>query len=234
MSDATIISDDLPDDPDAVLAAEFVLRLLDPVEEAACADRVARDPGFAAEVARWQVHFEGLDGAFAEVAPPARLQARVEERLFGRPPSLAARLWHSAGLWRAVAAAAVVLAVVFARPGPEVGAPELVATVAPTVGDVQLVALLDRDAGLIRFTRLAGEAPAGRSLELWLLPEGATAPASLGIVPTEARFSVAIPTGLAPQVGPGTAILVSNEQAGGSPTGQPQGDVLAQGAVSEL
>jgi anti-sigma-K factor RskA len=234
MSDAPFLRDDLPDDPDAALAAEYVLRLLDPAEEAACAARIERDPAFAAEVARWQDDLSALDGEFGTAAPPPGLARRVEERLFGRQPGLLARLWSSAGLWRAVAAAAVVAAVVFGRPAPEVGAPELVATVAPTVGDVQLVALLDRDAGLIRFTRLAGEAPPGRSLELWLLPEGATAPASLGVVPSEARFAVAIPTGLAPQVGPGTAILVSSEQAGGSPTGQPQGDVLAQGAVSEL
>ena len=110
MSDTSFL-DDLPDDPDAALAAEYVLRLLDPAEEAACAARVAADPGFAAEVARWQSAFSGLDAAFAPAAPPPRMQARIEERLFGKPPSLAARLWGSAGLWRAVAAAAVLLAV---------------------------------------------------------------------------------------------------------------------------
>ena len=43
-----------PDEPDdAALAAEYVLRLLDPTEEAACAARAAQDRAFAAEVARW-------------------------------------------------------------------------------------------------------------------------------------------------------------------------------------
>ena len=133
-----------------------------------------------------------------------------------------------------MAAAAVVgLGVLLGRPAPppEAEAPDLVATVAPTVGDVQLVALVDRDAGVIRFTRLAGSAPPGGSLELWVLPEGATAPASLGVVPAEPRFSVPIPAG---GVGAGAAILVSAEAEGGSPTGQPQGPVLASGAVSEL
>ena len=227
-SGSAMLLDDLPDDPDAALAAEYVLRLLDPAEEAACAARIERDPGFAAEVARRQADFAALDGAFAAVAPPAGLRAWVEERLFGRPPGLLARVWGGRGLWRAVAAVAVVAAA-FGRPAPEVEAPELVATVSPTVGDVQLVALVDREAGLIRFTGSpARRWPAARS-ELWLLPEGATAPASLGVVPAEARFSVPVPAAFAGQVGPGTAILVSSEQAGGSPTGQPQGDVLAQG-----
>ena len=105
---------------------------------------------------------------------------------------------------------------------------------APTVGDVQLVALVDREAGLIRFTRLAGEAPPGRSFELWLLPEGATVPESLGVIPTEARFSVPIPATYAASLGPGTQILVSNEVEGGSPTGEPSLPPVAGGAVSEL
>jgi anti-sigma-K factor RskA len=234
MSGSAMIPDDLPDDPDAALAAEYVLRLLDAAETAACEARLARDPAFAAEVVRWQEDLAALDDAFAPAEPPARLGARVEEALFGRPPGLLARLWGSAGLWRAVAAAAVIAAVVLGRPAPETEAPELVATVAPTVGDLQLVALLDRDAGLIRFTRLAGEAPQGRSFELWLLPEGATAPESLGIIPAEARFSVPIPASFAADVGPGTQILVSNEVEGGSPTGVPSLPPVAGGAVSEL
>jgi anti-sigma-K factor RskA len=227
-----------PDDPDAALAAEYVLRLLDPAEEADCAARVARDPAFAAEVARWQAAFAALDAEFAEQAPPARVLEGTEARLFGRPPSLAARLWGSVGLWRGVAAAAVVAAVaagLLGRPWPGEEARPLVATVAPAApaaDTVQLVALLDREAGLLRFTRIAGAAPSGSSLELWVMPEGATAPASLGVVPAQARFSVPVPAGMA--VSPGTAILVSMEAEGGSPTGQPQGPVMAQGTIAEL
>ena len=117
---------------------------------------------------------------------------------------------------------------------PEVAQPELVATVNPIVGDVQLVALVDREAGLLRFSRLAGEPAAGRSLELWLLPSGETVPAPLGLVPGQSRFSIPIPAGFAERVGPGARILVSDEIAGGSPTGLPQGTVLAGGALGEL
>lgn len=229
--------DDLPDDPDA-LAAEFVLRLLTAEEEAACAARAARDPAFAAAVQRWQASFSPLDAEFAPMAPPPGMLARVEARLFGKPPSPLSRLWASAGFWRGVAAAAVATAVALAvlgGPGEREVPPELVATVGPTAGTVQFVALLDRGAGALRFTRLAGAAAPGRSLQLWLLPRGATAPVSLGVVPAaEARFAVPLPAGYVDRVAPGAAILVSDEVAGGSPTGQPQGAVLAQGAVAEL
>jgi len=106
------------------------------VAEAACSARVARDPAFAAEVARWRGTFEALDGEFAEAAPPARVLAQAEARLFGRPPSLAARLWDSVGLWRGVAAAAGAVGFFGRPPAPEV-APPLVATVAGRPGGGQ-------------------------------------------------------------------------------------------------
>jgi len=53
-------------------------------------------------------------------------------------------------------------------------------------------------------------------------------------VPAEARFAVPLPPALAARVAPGAAILVSQEAEGGSPTGLPQGPVLASGAISEL
>jgi anti-sigma-K factor RskA len=228
---------DLPDDPDAALAAEYVLRLLGAEEEAACAARVARDPGFAAAVAQWEAAFAGLDDGFAPVAPPADLRRRVEAALFGAPPSLAARFWGNIALWRGVAAAAALAAVALAVTGVPLRraeVPDLVATVAPTVGDVELVALLDRAAGTLRFTRIAGSAPAGQSLELWLLPEGETVPVSLGVIPVEQRFAVPLPAALAGRVAPGTEIMVSQEAEGGSPTGLPQGPVRASGSISAL
>ena len=102
MSDAPIIPDDLPDDPDAVLAAEFVLRLLDPAEEAACAARVDRDP---ASRRRWRAGRRSSRGS----TPPSRRSRRRRGCgrgsrsgcSAGRRRSLA-RLWGSAGLWRAV------------------------------------------------------------------------------------------------------------------------------------
>ncbi len=80
--------DDLPPDRrDSALAAEYVLRLLGPAEDAACVAREYSDPAFAAEVARWQAEFSALDGRFAPVRPPAALRGRIEARLFGARPS---------------------------------------------------------------------------------------------------------------------------------------------------
>ena len=149
---------------------------------------------------------------------------------------MASRLWSSAGFWRGVAAAAVVAAAVvgfLGRPVPVADPYELIATVTPITGDVQLVVFVDRQAHVLRFTRLAGDAPPGRSFELWLLPEGETVPQSLGVVPAELRFGVTVPDELAVRVGPGTQILVSDEAEGGSQTGVP-GPVVAGGSLNEV
>jgi len=238
MSASTIPPDDLPENPDATLAAEYVLRLLDPATEAACVERLGRDRAFAAEVERWQIRFAALDDDFEPVTAPTRLRAHIEERLFGRPPSLAERLWSSAGLWRGIAAAAVALALfaVLARPAPQPGPgpqPPLVATVAPPDGSLQLVAVLDPEAALLRFTHVSGAPSPGRSFELWLLPEGETVPVSLGLVPDDTRFERPLPSRFVGQVGPGDQILVSDEAAGGSITGAP-GPVVAGGRIGVL
>jgi len=170
------------------------------------------------------------------VPPPAGLRARVEATLFGAPPSALARLWRSVGLWRAVAAAAVVAAVALPLVRPPVAPPAApqVAAVQPVAGDVALLALHAPGSETIEFRRLGGAAAAGRDLELWLLPPGETVPASLGVVPSGDRFTVTVPQALAARVVEGSAILVSDEPAGGSPTGLPTGPVVAQGAITAL
>ena len=134
-------------------------------------------------------HFAGLDAAFNPAAPPAGMRARVEERLFGQPESL----WP-AGSGAAPGSGAASQPPPWSRrrwsasSGGRCRSPtrdELIATVTPITGDVQLVAFVDRQAALLRVHPAGGDAPPGRSFELSLLPEGETVPQSLGVVPAE-------------------------------------------------
>ena len=238
MSDADL-DPGQPDEPDdAALAAEYVLRLLDPTEEAACAARVAQDPAFAAEVRAGRPPSRPSTPSSRAGRRQRDCADASEARLFGPPPPLAraalgrasrsGAAWPRGGRGGAGGRSARPPA---RRPRPR----PLVATVAPAApatDNVQLVALLDREAGLLRFTRIAGAAPPGSSLELWVMPEGAR------LRPRSAwcRRRSGSPCRYRRDRGasPGTAILVSLEAAGGSPTGQPQGPVLAQGAIGEL
>jgi anti-sigma-K factor RskA len=66
-------------------------------------------------------------------------------------------------------------------------------------------------------------------LQLWALPQGATAPTSLGLIPPEGRVTVT-PSAISPE--PGMLIEISLEPPGGSPTGRPTGPILFIGRLA--
>jgi anti-sigma-K factor RskA len=94
------------------------------------------------------------------------------------------------------------------------------------------VTFYDARTGTLRLNRLSGEPPPGRSFELWLLV-GKNAPVSLGVLPAEVSGSVSLPTELRKAAAEAT-LAVSDEPAGGSPTGQPTGDILAAAKLNSV
>ncbi|MFC7692934.1 anti-sigma factor domain-containing protein [Paeniroseomonas aquatica] len=70
---------------------------------------------------------------------------------------------------------------------------------------------------------------ANRVMQLWALPQGATAPTSLGLVPEGGRMTV---TPSAIRAAPGMLIEITLEPPGGSPIGRPTGPVLFIGRLS--
>lgn len=64
-----------------ILAAEFVLGLLDAPDEARAAERVRQDKDFAARVEQWRARFSELDITAPEGAAHAALLARIEHTL---------------------------------------------------------------------------------------------------------------------------------------------------------
>jgi anti-sigma-K factor RskA len=68
-----------------------------------------------------------------------------------------------------------------------------------------------------------------RVLQLWALPQGATTPTSLGLIPASGQVTVT-PGSIRPQ--PGMLIEISLEAPGGSTTGRPTGPVLFIGRLS--
>jgi anti-sigma-K factor RskA len=71
--------------------------------------------------------------------------------------------------------------------------------------------------------------PAGKTLELWIQPPDAKAPRSLGVLPAAGRQATlpAVPA-------PGTALSVTLEPSGGSPTGAPTGRVVYAGTLRRI
>ena len=81
--------------------------------------------------------------------------------------------------------------------------------------------------------RVIGHAdmPPGTSWELWMLPGADQKPVSLGLIGTAPTQELTIPAQLAPMINRATGLAMSQEPAGGSPTGLPTGPVLYKGPV---
>lgn len=153
----------------------------------------------------------------------------------GRAAPSPRRVWP----WQAATAAALALAAGFAAvaflpqsgPGSGPGAAQSGGRVA-AIGPVgapppAFLANADTDGRVVLTALSPASVPAGRDLQLWVLPPGAKKVASLGVLPAGGR-SVALPS----MPATGTQLLVSLEPAGGSPTGQPTGPVLYAGTLA--
>lgn len=73
----------------------------------------------------------------------------------------------------------------------------------------------------------------GRSLELWAIPADGK-PVSLGVLPTNAKGRLELTDAQQQLLSKPITLAVSLEPTGGSPTGQPTGPVLYQGALAGL
>jgi anti-sigma-K factor RskA len=219
-----------PDDIEA-LAGEYVIGTLDAREAAAVDAALSRDAVLREAVERWEAMLAPLAGLAPPEAPPPQLWSRIEASL--APPAPAARpaatdwrrwLWPGWALG-ASAVAAGLAALLVTRP-PE--APRLM-TVLMSQRD-QPAWMVQADGNAIRLAALNPRPVEGdRVLQLWALPQGATAPTSLGLIPASGSFSVT-PGGIVPQAG--MLVEISLEPPGGSPLGRPSGPVLFIGRLT--
>ncbi len=223
----------IPADPaerDA-LAAEYVLGTLDARAAAAVTAALPADAALRAAVEAWEARLAPLQALAPPEAPPPDLWARIEAALPDGAPAAAAPRRARFDWWRgwalgASALAAGLAALLLLRP-PE---PTPLMTVLLTSRDqpAWLVAA-ERD-GAIRLAALNPQpVAADRALQLWALPQGATAPVSLGLIPPEGRVTVT-PADIRPH--PGMLIEISLEPPGGSPTGRPTGPILFIGRLT--
>jgi anti-sigma-K factor RskA len=231
-----------PGDEADLLAAEFVIGLLDGDDHAAAAARAGRDPSFAAAVAAWESRLTPLADAIASVAPSAAVWTGIARRL---PRNRADQKpwWDSLVLWRAAtavaAATAAALAVVVLTPDRSVApTPEQPGALQPVLastrmqtesGRVLFVITLDQERNRVVVTPVDPDGQPGHSHELWLLPkEGA--PVSLGVMPDDASAAMTVTLSLSADA----SLAISVEPEGGSPTGLPTGPVVAQGRLTPL
>ncbi len=249
---------DLPDDK-SLLAGEYVLGALDATEMASVRQQAGADPELASAIAGWERRLAPLASLVPGVVPPPDLWARIDTAIAAEPPKAAndpggpglatVTAFPTAPkprFWQAATAISLALAAAFAAvafvPREQLARTGLVTTTPPAAPVMQVAALAPLNApaavffaevqpdGRVKLTALAPvQVPPDRDLQLWLLPSGAAAPTSLGVMPAIGN-SVTLPNG--PQAG--AKLLISLEPRGGSPTGQPTGPVLYGGTLANL
>lgn len=230
---------DRPASDDNASAAEYVLGVLSAREREDFANRLAREPDLAAIVRYWDQHFVSLTVDIAPVAPPAGVASRLDARLFGseakRSVGVFSSVWNSLAFWRGLIVASLAMMALLGwallRDGlPAAGS--LVAEVSGEQSSIRYLAYYDAEHGELRLSQLAGLRIANRSFELWLIA-GKEPPVSLGVLPEAQQTRLAVPAALRSKLA-GGVLAVSDEPAGGSPTGSPTGSVLATGSLTAI
>ncbi|WP_431311070.1 anti-sigma factor [Methylobacterium nigriterrae] len=226
-----------PDERD-LRAAEYVLGTLSPSERAAFELERTVDPAAAAAVRAWEGRLAPLVLAIPSEPPSPRVWEAIVRALPGgaandnriRDLGRQVRRWRlataGAGLVAAALAAFIVVGPRLAPPaGPPAGA-RYVAVVTSGGALPALIVNVDTAAGTASVRPVKAETPAGRSLQLWYVGAG-EAPKPLGLIGADAS-RVELPA--AARTGEGV-FAVSVEPPGGSPTGQPTGQVIYTGQL---
>ena len=229
---------DAMDSKDDLLVAEYVLGVLPHEERIVLTRRLEVEGGLRDRLAFWEDRLDAMAQELAPVQPPAELLGAVERRLYDATPTRRG-LWQSLGFWRALTAALFAALVIGA--GVMFGLPRMsetpsagyVAQLASDKGDLKLAAFYDAKTGVLKLNRVAGGALQGRDLQLWLIA-GKDAPISLGVLPAQAMASLQLPATVTQRLAPDAVLAVSDEPAGGSPTGQPTGAVLAAAPLNAI
>lgn len=239
----TLVEDNGPErGGDELLAAEYVLGVLPADERQVATRRIDTETAFARLVDAWEVHFAPMAAAYVAVEPPASVKAAIDRRLFASgasaPAAPGAGLWTSLAFWRGLAAAAIAALVVYvALPyvNPPASQPQtrLVASLAADNSSVKYLAVYDAARHEVGLSLVSGERAAGKDFELWMI-EGKNAPVSMGVIPAGQRARMAVTPAVQQKLAQGAVLAVSLEPAGGSPTGQPTGPVVASGDLKGI
>ena len=204
-----------------LLAAEYVLGTLTGAARRSFERRRTRDPFVDRRVRAWEDRFAVLALRLAPVAPAVAVWSAIERRTVGT---------RLAGGWRAIAAAIATVAVlgfgwvIFQELRPR--EPQATAVVATEAGAALWRVALAADGESIEVQAVGRvEYPDARARELWALPADA-APVSLGLMPAAGEARLALDDRQRAALALAANVAVSDEPAGGSPTGAPTGAVL--------
>lgn len=223
-----------PADEQDMQAAEYVLGALPPMQARALEALALHDTGVRDSIAAWEWRLAPLADLVVPTPPPPVLWRRLAlaagiDSVIQAPARRSRQVFWKAATAGSLALAASLAFLLFATPrvGPE---PESSMAALSPLGGPGATFLVQVGADGKATVVAVGDTsvPPGRALELWAVAAGATAPVSLGLLPTSGSKRLTI------AVQPGTQLLVSQEQAGGSPTKAPTSAPIYGGKVTGI
>lgn len=233
-----------PDDDPALRYAEYVLGVLDAHARADVERELVSSETAITTVELWRRRLLPLAAEIAPREPPAHVWLRIRSALqldapereqprVGRPGiSESLRFWQRLSLATSALAAACIVALLLIARHPAPTVPYLASTLAQTNGRIGWTATMDiANARLIVVPAAPQSFTTGRAPELWLIAKDEK-PVALGIISASRPVTLPLGPALRSRVGPTAVLAVSVEPAGGSPTGQPTGPVIAKGAIA--
>lgn len=213
------------------LAADYAIGLMSTAARRRFEQLLLDDAALRTELAQWQESLASLTDAIPQQPVPEHvwqgITARIEPQVLHLPEK------HPFWNWLRVSVAAcsivvlVFLGSLYNRDDARYRATLLTA-------DAQPALKVEAHADYLQVEPLTLAAvDADRSLELWAIPADGK-PISLGVIPLGGKGKVELSEAQKALIGKPIALAVSLEPKGGSPTGQPTGPVLYQGALAAL
>jgi anti-sigma-K factor RskA len=211
------------------LAADYAIGLMPAIVRRRFERLLLEDAALRAEVAQWQDSLVSLTHAELEQPVPERvwhhITARIEPQTLHVPEKRPFWNWLRVATAVCTLVIAVTLGVIYNRDTALYSATLLTADAQPA-----LKVEAHKDYLRVEPLTLAAVDP-GRSLELWAIPADGK-PISLGVIPAGGKGRVELTEAQKTLISKPVALAVSLEPKGGSPTGQPTGPVLYQGALA--
>jgi len=173
----------------------------------------------------WEERLMHLAKGLTPVQPPAHVWPAIRRRLNLTTRQPALRRIRSFALAASVVLMVGLAALLYWRSFPVTRA-TAVATISAKSGEhiweLEVFGNLDR---LVAHAARLPARPAGHDYELWALPKG-RAPVSLGVLPAEGATTRTLTAIQKHALASSSQVAVTIEPRGGSPTGQPTGDVI--------
>ncbi|WP_085731658.1 MULTISPECIES: anti-sigma factor domain-containing protein [unclassified Pseudomonas] len=213
------------------LAADYAIGLMAAPARRRFEQLLLEDAALRTELAHWQESLASLTETLPEVPVPERVWHGVTTRI--EPQELHVPEKRPFWNWlRVTAALASIVVLVFLGSLYTHDDARYRATLLSADAQPALKVEAHDDYLQVEPLTLAAVDPQ-RSLELWAIPADGK-PISLGVIPAGGKGKVELSDAQKALIGKPIALAVSLEPKGGSPTGQPTGPVLYQGALAAL